>query len=216
MKRYLILLAIAISSCSTHSTAPVTTTTPIDTTNPTPVPGHPFPRIFARLIVTYQNIPSHWVSSASYNYLDSTGVIRTNGTSSSGDHLLSRALNFNFTSASFQWMGDSANIGAVQLALDTVNGLLDYFSIAWGQGLPSDPDFSIFELYLDKMQYKSDSSNGVLVELSGQSLKNSLVEIDSVMEYYNGDNMNRQQGSYSDEATLAVSDSSTLTIHFIP
>jgi hypothetical protein len=221
MKRYILLLAIFASACSTHTTAPVTTTkthdtttTPTDTITPPPVVPHPFPSTFQTLTLSFKNIPENW-SSSDHKWDNQNNPPLDTTIYNSGHSVISGIQSFPFEPNSFSRSRNSINAPGVTIILDTVNGIID--SLYFTQAISGNQFVNTgYIVECEKVQYTSDTANQIVVKISGSSLQLGLVtfSVDSwnnTNSYLTGEDL-ENNSTYSG----IVSDSASLTIRFIP
>ena len=193
MKRYIVLLAIAVSSCATHSTAPKVPARsdtskhplPSDTSHhplPLDTPSHPFPAAFKEVDVTYQNLPGNWEDeSSSWDYTVMPPVINN---SSSGGWGLNGTFTYAFEVSSFHHNGDTitTNSGlngdpSFWAVVDTNADSLLLLEV--GQYNSNGPGPNGSGLDCQHVGYEPDSNGNYVVRLFGSSLQAGLTHLGS-------------------------------------
>ncbi len=205
MKKFILLLAIAVSSCSTHSTAP--TATPA-------TPAHPFPKTFTQVSVIFQNLPAN--SSYQEQVWGEPSGDTTISNTSNG--LISEELDFTFTDSSFSQSGDTIKAPGVTLVADQSTGILEYLGLTYVSDY-DDPDggqtYTYYSLACHEIPYV-DSSNKALVALSGQAVETGLSSLGYNHFYNSGIALGGSSSSNSYTYKGTVSNAANLTIRFIP
>ncbi len=199
----MLLLTIAISSCTTHSTAPVA------------APPHPFPQTFSEVTVTYRNIPEYWESASDSWYWDANGDSTVDHSSSgSGNSSYSGVITLMFSDSAFSQSGDTIKAPGLSLVVDDVAGVLDQFQYSYSGG--GGMGGWSYSMDCRQIPYERDSTNQIVGMLTAQSLQSGLVTFDTSSEFDFNQERQGQSSSSSQTYKDSVGDNASLTVRFIP
>jgi hypothetical protein len=217
MKRTLLLLSIFLSSCSTHSTAPVA------------APPYPFPSTFKQIAITFQNLPGHWSSSSStWNYTGIPPIDTSTVDTSTGPH--SGSVTFTFDTASFVRSMDTIraqdhdihepgiNQGTdLTMIVDDYNAKIIQLQISFydWEGTTDDYTNSDYSIVCQNLSYIQDTSNEISIVVSGKSVQSVLQSFTNTYATQGGGKTEGSSTSQVWQYIGSVSDSAVLKIDFI-
>ena len=206
MMKYIFFFFIAFIalSCASHSTAPMME------------PAHPFPQAFKQVAVSFRNLPEHWdyrnrTWDHSVDY-DKTTIDSGTAQGFAGDW------SFNFSDSTFSKSGDTLRAPGLTLVADQSSGILKFLKISYnttnyeGEGSSS----TSYWLSCYGIMYVPDSSNQIVILLSGQSLQTGLGSLS--YGYYETTDPYHLEGNSTDNRDTyidTVVSTSSLTIRFI-